>query len=110
MSASGTSTPLLRSLGGPAAVTLVAAGGLIFDALTPQVISVTAVYLGPVLLGYWLPQAVLALALLATLLIIIGHWVIRLRAHPGIAKLGEPLPLRRQCLADCVFRMARPRP
>jgi PAS domain S-box-containing protein len=56
---------------------LVAAGALIFDALTPQVISVTTLYTGLVLLGYWLPQprAALALALLATPLIIIGHWL-----------------------------------
>jgi len=81
--ASGTSSPrigrsetYLRSWGGPAAVTLVAAGALVFDALTPQVVSVTAVYVGLVLIGYWLrdPRSALALALLATPLIIIGHW------------------------------------
>jgi PAS domain S-box-containing protein len=56
---------------------LVAAGGLIFDALTPQVVSVTVFYVVLVLIGYWLPQpkAALALALLATPLVIIGHWV-----------------------------------
>jgi PAS domain S-box-containing protein len=56
---------------------LVAAGALIFDALTPQVVSVTAGYVGLVLIGYWLPQpkAGLVLALLATPLIIIGHWI-----------------------------------
>jgi PAS domain S-box-containing protein len=56
---------------------LVAAGALIFDALTPQAVSVTPVYVGLVLIGYWLPgpRAALALALLATPLIIIGHWV-----------------------------------
>jgi PAS domain S-box-containing protein len=45
--------------------------------LTPQVVSVTAGYVALVLIGYWLPQpkAALALALLATPLIIIGHWV-----------------------------------
>jgi PAS domain S-box-containing protein len=55
---------------------LVAAAALIFDALSPQVVSVTAVYVGLVLVGYWLPdqRAALALALLATPLIIIGHW------------------------------------
>jgi PAS domain S-box-containing protein len=49
---------------------------MIFDALTPQVVSVTTLYTGLVLIGYWPPQprAALALALLATLLIIIGHW------------------------------------
>jgi PAS domain S-box-containing protein len=45
--------------------------------LTPHVVSVTAVYVLLVLVGYWLPnpKAALALALLATLLIIIGHWI-----------------------------------
>jgi uncharacterized membrane protein YphA (DoxX/SURF4 family) len=49
---------------------------MIFDALTPQVVSVTTLYTVLVLIGYWPPQprAALALALLATLLIIIGHW------------------------------------
>jgi PAS domain-containing protein len=49
---------------------------MIFDALTPQVVSVTMLYTVLVLIGYWPPQprAALALALLATLLIIIGHW------------------------------------
>jgi PAS domain S-box-containing protein len=84
MTASGTSSPrigrsaiYLRSWRGPAAVTLVAAGALIFDALTPQVVSVTAGYVGLVLIGYWLPgpRAALALALLATPLILIGHWI-----------------------------------
>jgi hypothetical protein len=67
----------LRSWRGPAAVTLVAAGALIFDVLTPQVVSVTVGYVGLVLIGYWLPdpRAALALALLATPLIIVGHWI-----------------------------------
>jgi PAS domain S-box-containing protein len=56
---------------------LVAAASLIFDVLTPQAVSVTAVYVLLVLVGYWLPEpkAALALALLATPLIIIGHWI-----------------------------------
>jgi PAS domain S-box-containing protein len=56
---------------------VVAAGALIFDVLTPQVVSVTTGYVALVLIGYWLPQpkAALALVLLATPLIIIGHWV-----------------------------------
>jgi hypothetical protein len=45
----------LRSWDGPAAVTLVAAVAMIFDALTPQVISVSTAYVGLVLIGYWLP-------------------------------------------------------
>src|SRR5215831_14879089 len=84
MSASGTSSPgigrsekYLRPWAGPAVVTLVAAGALIFDASTPQVVSVTAGYVGLVLIGYWLPQprSALTLALLATPLMIIGHWL-----------------------------------
>jgi PAS domain S-box-containing protein len=68
---------IFRAWRGPAAITLAAAGALIFDALTPQVVSVTAVYVGLVLIGYWLPgpRAALALALLATPLIIIGQWI-----------------------------------
>jgi PAS domain S-box-containing protein len=73
----GHSEIYLRSWAGPVAVTLVAAAGLIFDALTPQVVSVTAFYVGLILIGYRLPQpkAALALALFATPLIIIGHWI-----------------------------------
>jgi PAS domain S-box-containing protein len=73
----GVSERYLRSWRGPAAVTVVAAAALIFDALTPQVVSVTAVYVCLVLIGYWLrdKRSVLALALLATPLIIIGHWI-----------------------------------
>jgi hypothetical protein len=53
------------------------AGAMIFDAFTPQVVSVTAVYVCLVLIGYWLrdKRSALALALLATPLIIIGHWI-----------------------------------
>jgi PAS domain S-box-containing protein len=55
---------------------LIAASAMIFDALTPQVVSVTTLYTVLVLIGYWPPQprAPLALALLATLLIVIGNW------------------------------------
>ncbi len=92
MTASGTSSRRfgrseihLRSWGGPAAVTLVAAGALIFDALTPQAVSVTAVYVGLVLVGYWLrdPRSALALALLATPLIIVGYWISPPDIAPG---------------------------
>jgi len=67
----------LRSWKGPAAVAVVVAGALIFDFLSPQVVSVTVGYMCLVLIGYWLPdpRAALALALLATTLIIIGHWI-----------------------------------
>ena len=68
----------LRSWLGPAtAVALVAAGAMIFDVMTPQVVSVTLFYVGVVLIGFWFPQskAALALALLATPLIIVGYWM-----------------------------------
>src|SRR5262249_53970637 len=67
---------LLGSWGGTAAVILAAAGAMVFDTLTPQSFSVTAAYVGLVLIGYWLrdPRSALALALLATPLVIIGHW------------------------------------
>jgi PAS domain S-box-containing protein len=84
MNASRTSSPriggserYLRSWRGTAAVTVVAAGALIFDRLTPQAVSATAGYVGLVLIGFWLrdKRAALALALLATPLIIMGHWI-----------------------------------
>ena len=59
------------------AVIAVAAGALVFDALTPEMISVGIFYVALVLLGFWFPKrtAVLGLAVLATLLIIAGHWI-----------------------------------
>jgi PAS domain S-box-containing protein len=59
------------------AVTLTGASGLIFDASTPWAVSVTLFYVAMVFVGIWLPQpkAPLALALLATPLIIIGYWL-----------------------------------
>jgi hypothetical protein len=80
----GRSEILLRSWVAPAAITLVAAGALIFDAWTPQVVSVTAGYVGLILVGYWLPgpRASLALALLATPLIIIGHSISIVESTP----------------------------
>lgn len=66
------------SWGGAAVVALfVIAGALMFDAFTPQIISVGVLYVGLVLLGFWLPnpKAVLALALLATALIVAGYWI-----------------------------------
>jgi PAS domain-containing protein len=58
-------------------VALAVACGLIFESMTPDIISVSLFYVSVVLVGYWFPQpkAALALALLATLLIIIGHWI-----------------------------------
>lgn len=63
---------------GPAtAVVLIAAGALIFDAMTPQIISIGIFYIGLVLTGFWfpMPKAALALALLATPLVIAGYWI-----------------------------------
>jgi PAS domain S-box-containing protein len=59
------------------AVALAAAGGLIFETITPEIISATLFYVVVVLVGYWFPQpkAALALALLATPLIIIGDLI-----------------------------------
>jgi PAS domain S-box-containing protein len=59
------------------AVTLIGASGLLFDAVTPRAVSVTLFYVGMVLIGFWLPKpdAPLALALLATLLVALGSWV-----------------------------------
>jgi PAS domain S-box-containing protein len=67
----------LRSWSGPAIAVALAAGALIFDTMTPQVVSVTLFYVGMVLIGFWFPQpkAALALALLATPLIIAGYWL-----------------------------------
>jgi hypothetical protein len=67
-----------RSWGGAvAAVALVGAGALMFEAVTPQVISIGIFYVGMVLIGFWFPEpkAALALALLATPLIIVGYWI-----------------------------------
>jgi hypothetical protein len=68
---------LRRWLGPTIAAALVAADGLVFDALTPQVVSVTPFYVVVVLIGFWFPRrkAALALAPLATPLIIIGYWL-----------------------------------
>jgi len=67
-----------RSWGG-AATAAVAAGiaGVTFDASTPDIISVGIFYVGLVLAGFWIPnhRAAVALALLATPLIIAGHWI-----------------------------------
>jgi two-component sensor histidine kinase len=59
------------------AVALVAAGGLAFDTVTPQIISVGIFYVGIVLIGFWFPKpkAALALALFATPLIVVGYWI-----------------------------------
>lgn len=63
--------------GAAIAALFVVAAALIFDALTPQIISVGILYVGLVLLGFWFPKpkAALALALLATLLVIAGYWI-----------------------------------
>jgi two-component sensor histidine kinase len=67
-----------RSWGGAAiAVASIGAAALIFDAVTPQIISVGMFYVGVVLIGFWFPnpKAALVLALLATPLIIVGYWI-----------------------------------
>jgi two-component sensor histidine kinase len=60
-----------------AASLLIATGALIFDALTPEIISVGLFYVALVLVGFWFhhPKASLVLALFATPLIILGRWV-----------------------------------
>jgi hypothetical protein len=65
------------SLSTVAAVPLLAATGLLFDAMTPDIISVGFFYVGLVLIGFWFPKpkAALALGLLATPLIILGRWI-----------------------------------
>jgi len=67
----------LRSWLLPIIAVVVAAGALAFDAVTPEVISVTLFYVAVVLIGFWFPQpkAALALGLLATPLIIVGYWI-----------------------------------
>jgi two-component sensor histidine kinase len=59
------------------AVTLIASAALIYDAVTPQMLAVTLFYVAIVLTGFGFPKprSALALALLATALIIIGYWV-----------------------------------
>jgi len=56
---------------------LVAASALAVEAETPQIISVGIFYVGLVLIGFWFPKpkAALALAMLATPLIIVGYWI-----------------------------------
>jgi signal transduction histidine kinase len=55
----------------------VAAIALMSDALTPQMIAVEVLYVGVVLTGFWFPKpaTALTLALLASVLIIIGYWL-----------------------------------
>jgi hypothetical protein len=66
-----------RSGGRVITAVLVGIGALMFDAVTPQIISVGLLYVGLVLIGFWYPnaRAVFGLAVLATVLIIAGYWV-----------------------------------
>jgi len=66
-----------RSWGAIAAVPVIGACALIFDALTPQTVSVGIFYVGMILISFWFtqPRAAFALALLATFLIILGIWI-----------------------------------
>ena len=60
-----------------AIATVVAAVALMSDAMTPQMIAVEVLYVGVVLTGFWFPKpaTALTLALLASVLIIIGYWL-----------------------------------
>jgi PAS domain S-box-containing protein len=77
----------LRPWLGPTIAIALVAVALTFDAMTPQVVSVTLFYVSLVLIGFWFPQpkAALALALLASPLIIVGYWL----AIPGSAPAWE---------------------
>ena len=57
------------------AIGSIATGALVFDALTPEIISVGFFYVALVLLGFWFlqPKATLALAVLATFLAVGGR-------------------------------------
>lgn len=59
------------------AVVALAAAGLLFDAITPQMLSVGLFYVPIVLAGFWLSKstAAIALALMSTPLIILGEWI-----------------------------------
>jgi two-component system, sensor histidine kinase PdtaS len=71
------SRPSLSWAGAVTAALSIAAGALIFDALTPEIISVGLLYVALILIGFWFhhPKASLVLALFATALIILGHWI-----------------------------------
>jgi len=58
-------------------VVSIVAGGLLLDELTPQMVHVSIFYVGAVLTGFWFPKptAALALALLATFLIVVAYWI-----------------------------------
>ena len=60
-----------------AVATVVAAVALTSDAMSPQMIAVEVLYVGVVLTGFWFPKpaTALTLALLASVLIIIGYWL-----------------------------------
>lgn len=60
-----------------AVLALTVFGGLFLDEVTPQMLSVGVFYVAAVLTGFWFPNrtAPLALALLATFLIVIAYWI-----------------------------------
>ena len=66
-----------RTLAAFAAVFLIAAGALLFDATTPRIVSVDIFYVAIVLVGFWFPwpKSSFVLAALASALIIAGYWV-----------------------------------
>ncbi len=78
MARSGVATQYWHSwAAGATAVLLLGVGALIFEAVTPQIISVGIFYVALVLIGFWFPnrKAALVLALIATPLIIVGYWI-----------------------------------
>jgi len=66
-----------RTLAASAAVVLIAATALLFDAMTQRVVSVHFFYVAILLVAFWFPspKAPLILAPLASLLIILGLWL-----------------------------------
>lgn len=66
-----------RTLAASAAVVLIAAGALLFDAMTPRIVAVDIFYVAIVLVGFWFPwpKASFVLAALASALIIGGLWL-----------------------------------
>lgn len=66
--------PILARVG---TVVAIVVGGLFLDEATPQMLSVGVFYVAAVLTGFWFPKStdVLALALLATSLIVVAYWI-----------------------------------
>lgn len=73
----GSSTHFLPKSARIAVIALIAIIGLFLDEVTPQMVSVGVFYVAAVLTGFWFPKrtAALALALLATFLIVVAYWI-----------------------------------